>query len=67
MWCAALIWADVLSVLAGAHPGDKGITHSVGPVSVAGAITAYDASKTMSPMCPRVPPPKWVSIYLEFA
>jgi hypothetical protein len=63
----ALICAAVPSVLPGARLGDVGLTHSVGPASVAGGIIAYDASETMSPTCPKVPPPKWVSIALEFA
>jgi hypothetical protein len=67
MWRAALIWAALSSVVAGALPGAVGITHRVGPVSVSGAIMAHDASETMSPRCPRVPPPKWVSIALELA
>jgi hypothetical protein len=66
MWGAALIWADVTSVLHGSRPGACGIIHSVGPESVAGAIMAKDVSETMSPRCPRVPPTKWVSIALEF-
>jgi hypothetical protein len=40
MWHAALIWADVPSVLAGVRPGAVGLTHSVGPASVAGEIMA---------------------------
>jgi hypothetical protein len=67
MFRAALIWADVPSVLHGARPGAVGLTHSVGPSSVAGAIIAYDVSETMSPRCPKVSRPKWVSIALEFA
>jgi hypothetical protein len=63
----ALIWADVPSLLPGARLGDVGLSHSVGPASVAGAIIEYDASETMSPRCPKYPPPKWLSIALEFA
>jgi hypothetical protein len=40
MWRAALIWAAVLSVLDGARTGAVGLTHSVGPASVSGAIMA---------------------------
>jgi hypothetical protein len=64
---AALIWADVPSVFPGALPGAFRLTHSVGPAYVAGEIIAYDASETMSPRCRKYPPPKWVSIALEFA
>jgi hypothetical protein len=62
-----LIWAAVPSLLLGDLPGDVRLTHSVGPASVARAIIEYDASETMSPRCPKYPPPKWVSIALEFA
>jgi hypothetical protein len=67
MWQAALIWAAVPSVLAGAHPGACGLVQSVGPASVVVAIIAYYASEMMRPKCPSVPPPKWVSIAREFA
>jgi hypothetical protein len=40
MWRAALIWAAVPSVLAGARPGAYGVVQSVGPASVVGAIMA---------------------------
>jgi hypothetical protein len=51
----------------GAHSGAVGLSQRVGPASVAGAIIAYDASETISPRCPKAPPPKWVSIALAFA
>jgi hypothetical protein len=64
---AALIWAAVPSVLPRARPGAVGLTHRVGTASVSGEIIAYDAYDTMSPRCPKDPPPKWLSIALEFA
>jgi hypothetical protein len=39
-WRAALLWAAVPSVLAGAHPGACGLIQSVGPESVVGEIIA---------------------------
>jgi hypothetical protein len=40
MWRAALIWAAVPSVVAGARPGEFGVTQSVGFSAVVGAVLA---------------------------
>jgi hypothetical protein len=40
MWRAALIWAAVPSVVAGARPGAFGVTQSVGAASGVGASIA---------------------------
>jgi hypothetical protein len=60
MWRAALIWAAVRSLLAGARPGAGDVVQSIGPALIVGAFMALEASEMMRPKCPKVPPPKCV-------